>query len=112
MGSFNIGIQLTVFGMGLVFLLLAVMALFIAVLLRLDRSVPDMPEPSPPAYPPGLDAESLSAISLAVIMHQRVRRKEAAPAMRQYQPGTRPSRWVNVGRTLQNTRWHPGRRSS
>jgi hypothetical protein len=43
-------------------------------------------------------------------MHQALRRKEAAPAMRKHRPGTRPSRWVNVGRHLQNTSWHPGRR--
>ncbi len=111
MGSLNIGIQLTVFGMGLVFLLLAVMALLITLLLRLDRTVADIPQPSAPEYPAGLDAEALAAISIAVTLHQAVRRKEAAPAMRQYQPGTLPSRWVNVGRTLQNTRWQPGRRT-
>ena len=112
MGSLNIGIQLTVFGMGLVFLLLAVMALLITLLLRMDRTVADLPEESStPEHPAGLDAEVLAAISIAVTMHQAVRRKEAAPAMREYQPGTLPSRWVNVGRTLQNTRWQPGRRT-
>jgi Na+-transporting methylmalonyl-CoA/oxaloacetate decarboxylase gamma subunit len=110
MGSLNIGIQLTVFGMGLVFLLLAVMALLITLLLRFDRTVPDISEPSVAEYPTGLDAEVLAAISIAVTTHRALLRKEAAPAMRQYQPGTIPSRWVNVGRTLQNTRWHPGRR--
>lgn len=112
MGSLNIGIQLTIFGMGLVFLLLAVMALLIRLLLRLDRTVADIPEPSArEEHPAGLDAEALAAVSIAVTMHQAVRRKEAAPAMRQYQPGTLPSRWVNVGRVLQNTRWQPGRRT-
>ena len=111
MESLNIGIQLTVFGMGLVFLLLAVMALFITLLLRFDRTQPPMEEPSAPEYPAGLDAEALSAITIAVTMHQALRRKEAAPAMRRYRPGTRPSRWVNVGRHLQNTSWHPGRRA-
>ena len=111
MGSLNIGLQLTVFGMGLVFLLLAVMALLITLLLRLDRTVTVSPEPSAPEYPAGLNAEALAAISIAVTMHQAVRRKEAAPAMREYQPGTLPSRWLNVGRTLQNTRWQPGRRT-
>jgi hypothetical protein len=43
-------------------------------------------------------------------MHQALRRKEAAPAMRRHRPGTRPSRWVSVGKHLQNTSWHPGRR--
>jgi glutaconyl-CoA/methylmalonyl-CoA decarboxylase subunit delta len=110
-GSLNIGIQLTIFGMGLVFLLLAVMALLITLLLRLDRSVPDMAGPPVPDYPAGLDAETIAAISIAVTIHQAVRRKEAAPAMRQHRPGTLPSRWVSVGRTLQNTRWQPGRRT-
>jgi glutaconyl-CoA/methylmalonyl-CoA decarboxylase subunit delta len=108
--SLNIGIQLTVFGMGLVFLLLAVMALFIPLLLRFDRTQPPMKEPSGPEYPAGLDAEALAAVTIAVTMHQALRRKEAAPAMRRYRPGTRPSRWVNVGRHLQNTSWQPGRR--
>jgi hypothetical protein len=45
-------------------------------------------------------------------MHRDVLRKEAAPAMRQHQPGTLPSRWVGVGRTLQNNTWHRGRRAS
>jgi Na+-transporting methylmalonyl-CoA/oxaloacetate decarboxylase gamma subunit len=111
MGSLNIGIQLTVFGMGLVFLLLAVMALLITLLLRMDRTAPDLPEPPAPEYPGGFDAETLAAISIAVTMHQAVVRKEAAPAMREYQPGTLPSRWVNVGRTFQNMRWQPGRRT-
>jgi len=111
MGSLNIGIQLTVFGMGLVFLLLAVMALLITLLLRMDRTVADLPEPPAPERPAGFDAETLAAISIAVTMHQAVVRKEAAPAMREYQPGTLPSRWVNIGRTLQNTRWQPGRRT-
>jgi glutaconyl-CoA/methylmalonyl-CoA decarboxylase subunit delta len=108
--SLNTGIQLTVFGMGLVFLLLAVMAFFITLLLRLDRAAPVLDEPSGPEYPAGLDAEALSAITVAVTMHQALRRKEAAPAMRRHRPGTRPSRWVSVGKHLQNTSWHPGRR--
>jgi glutaconyl-CoA/methylmalonyl-CoA decarboxylase subunit delta len=111
MGSLNIGIQLTIFGMGLVFLLLAMMALLITLLLRLDRTVEDIPQPSAPEYPAGLNAETLAAVCIAVTMHRAVCRKEAAPLMRQYQPGTLPSRWVNVGRTLQNTRWQPGRRT-
>jgi sodium pump decarboxylase gamma subunit len=109
--SLNIGIQLTVFGMGLVFLLLAVMALLITLLLRFDRVEPDMKKPTESQYPAGLDAEALAAITIAVTMHQALRRKEAAPAMRQHQPGTLPSRWVSVGRGLQNTAWQPDRRT-
>lgn len=112
MEQLQIGIQLTIYGMGLVFLLLAVMAVLITLLLKLDRTVPDMAEAPAPVYPPGIDADTLAAIAIAVTTHQAVRRKEAAPAMRKHQPGTLPSRWVSVGRTLQNTRWQPGRRIS
>ena len=112
MESLNIGIQLTVFGMGLVFLLLAVMAFFITLLLRFDRAEPAPAEEPLPASPPWLDADALAAITIAVGMHRDVLRKEAAPAMRQHQPGTLPSRWVGVGRTLQNNTWHRGRRAS
>ncbi len=112
MGSLNIGLQLTVYGMTLVFLLLAVMAGLITLLLRFDRAAPEIEQPSGPGYPAGLDVEALAAIAIAVTMHQAMQRKEAAPAMRQHQPGTRPSRWLSVGRTLQNTAWQPGRRSS
>ena len=111
MGSLNIGLQLTVFGMGLVFLLLAVMALLIMLLLRLDRTVTVVPEPSAPEQTGGFEPEALAAISIAVTMHQALRRKEAVPVMREYQPGTLPSRWLDIGRTLQNTRWQPDRRT-
>ncbi len=112
MESLNIGIQLTVYGMGLVFLLLAVMAFFIKLLLRFDRAEPASAEEPSPASPPWLDADGLAAITIAVAMHRDVLRKEAAPAMRQHQPGTLPSRWVSVGRTLQNNTWNRGRRTS
>lgn len=112
MESLNIGIQLTVFGMGLVFLLLALMAFCITLLLRFDRAQPEQPEKEPaPVLPAWLDADALAAVSIAVAMHRDVLRKEAAPTMRRHQPGTLPSRWVNVGRALQNNTWNRGRRS-
>jgi hypothetical protein len=97
--------------MGLVFLLLAVMALLIPVLLRFDRPRPVTAKTAGPDYPAGLDAETLAAVTIAVTTHQALRRKEAAPAMRQHQPGTLPSRWVSVGRGLQNAPWQPDRRT-
>lgn len=112
MESLNIGIQLTIFGMGLVFLLLAVMAFCITLLLRFDRAETEPAEPPQPTLPAWLDADALAAITIAVAMHRHVLRKEAAPAMRQHQPGTLPSRWVSVGRTLQNNTWDRGRRTS
>jgi glutaconyl-CoA/methylmalonyl-CoA decarboxylase subunit delta len=47
---------------------------------------------------------------IAVRAHIRVRRKQAAPAMRSHQPGTLPSRWVATGRTRQNRSWATGGR--
>ena len=56
------------------------------------------------------DPALLAAIMIAVRAHIRVRRKQAAPAMRSHQPGTLPSRWVASGRTRQNRSWAPGGR--
>ncbi len=113
MDSLQIGLQLTVAGMGIVFLLLTVMALLIALLTRLDRAPAESSEPAATAhstFPEGLDADTLAAITIAVRAHRIVRRKQAAPAMRKHQPGTLPSRWVAVGRTRQTVSWRPIRR--
>jgi Na+-transporting methylmalonyl-CoA/oxaloacetate decarboxylase gamma subunit len=110
----NTGLQLTLFGMGIVFFLLAVMALLISLLLRWDPAPAESVEKtsaSPQQFPAGLDADALAAITIAVRAHRIVRRKQAAPAMRKHQPGTLPSRWVAVGRTRQTTSWRPIRRT-
>jgi Na+-transporting methylmalonyl-CoA/oxaloacetate decarboxylase gamma subunit len=117
------GLRLTVYGMGLVFALLAALAALLALLLRFDRPSPGTPasaaaasaapaatepveaRPDEPSSP-----EVLAAIMIAVRAHIRVRRKQAAPAMRSHQPGTLPSRWVASGRTRQNRSWSPGGR--
>ncbi|MEN6437201.1 MAG: OadG family protein [Syntrophobacter sp.] len=115
MSSIGIGLQLTVFGMGLVFLLLAVMALLIKLLLRTDSTPPvtvppEEKEPAP-APPPYFDADSLAAILVAVIAHRDVCRKRAATATRRSRPDTAQSRWVTVGRSHNITSWQPGRRT-
>jgi len=55
----------------------------------------------------GPTPELLAAITMAVLTHVRVRRGQAAPEMRQVQPGSRlfASRWVAVGRAYQNKPW-------
>ena len=64
-----------------------------------------------PGAPGGeLTPEMLAAVMVAVGMHQRIRRKQAAPAMRTHQPGTLPSRWIGAGRVGQNQTWHPTHR--
>ena len=113
MGSIGIGLQLTIYGMGLVFLLLAVMALLIKLLLRADssRAEPAGMEELPVPDATDFDADEMAAIIVAVTAHRAIRRKEAAPVMREHMPGTIPSRWVTGGRSLQNTSWQPGRRT-
>ncbi len=108
----NIGVQLTVFGMGLVFLLLAVLWGLMTILVRLDQSpqVAQTAEPVSAKREVGPEPDKLAAITIAVLMHRTVRRQQAAPAMRSYQPGALPSRWVGAGRTRQNQSWHPQRR--
>jgi glutaconyl-CoA/methylmalonyl-CoA decarboxylase subunit delta len=119
-----LGVALTVAGMGLVFALLAVLWLLMTILLRLDSRgdkakrrqgdaaqetvtvVPALSSPNASELSP----EMLAAVMVAVRMHRRVRRKQAAPAMRSHQPGALPSRWIGAGRASQNQNWHPGRR--
>jgi Na+-transporting methylmalonyl-CoA/oxaloacetate decarboxylase gamma subunit len=55
----------------------------------------------------GLSPDLLAAVSVAVLTHARVRRGQAAPAMRRVAPGSQlfASRWVSVGRAYQNRPW-------
>jgi sodium pump decarboxylase gamma subunit len=114
MENLLVGLRLTVYGMGIVFLLLGVLAVIIGGLVRLDR--PKAREPKAEKARPaeaaatGPDPALLAAIMIAVRAHIRVRRKQAAPSMRSHQPGTLPSRWVASGRTRQNRSWAPGGR--
>ena len=115
MENLLVGLRLTVYGMGIVFLLLGVLAVIIGGLVRLDRPKARASKPAPrptasPAAEAGPDRALLAAIMIAVRAHIRVRRKQAAPAMRSHQPGTLPSRWVASGRTRQNRSWAPGGR--
>lgn len=125
------GLFMTAAGMGTVFALLAVlMGLLLAIGAWDRRSVeaeaarkqlatapapaePAEPGPSTPATPAvqvlahGLTPDQVAAVALAVTIHERVRRAQAAPAMREHQPGSHlyASRWVSVGRSQQNTSW-------
>lgn len=103
------GLALTAWGMGLVFLLLALLWALTSLLLHLDRPGGTIVTASAPTGP---DPELLAAIVLAVREHRRVRRKQAAPAMRSLRPGALPSRWVGAGRTRQNRSWSAGGRYS
>lgn len=111
MDSLNIGLQLTIVGMSIVFFLLGVMALLISLLTRWDREPASVQSASTTReFPEGLDAETLAAITIAVRAHRIMLRKQAAPAMRKHPPGTLPSRWVAIGRARQTTAWQNLRR--
>jgi len=112
------GLNITALGMGLVFVLLALLWALLTVMLRLDREPSRGPDegivPSRPDVrrPVRLAPELLSAITVAVFTHQAVLRKQAAPAMRSYRPGSIlfASRWIVAGRHQQTQSWNPRRR--
>src|SRR5512140_628577 len=108
-GALRTGLELTAVGMGLVFLVLSVLWGLIAAMARLDRREPAPPKAAdfPPANAPALDAETLAAVGVAVRLHLRALRRQAAPAARVHAPGSLPSRWVSTGRTRQNRSFTP-----
>jgi Na+-transporting methylmalonyl-CoA/oxaloacetate decarboxylase gamma subunit len=107
-GALRAGLELTVVGMGLVFLVLAVLWGLVAALARLDRPKAGAPKvEAAPAGAPDLDPETLAAVGLAIRLHLRALRRQAAPAARVHAPGSLPSRWVSTGRTRQNRSFTP-----
>ncbi len=131
------GLQMTALGMGLVFGLLTLLWGLLTLLQWLDRppaepaaaaapavadaaqqtdAEPDVtatdspdaePAPAAPAMVQGMDAELVAAILVATLAHQAQMRREAAPAVRSYWPGSLlyASRWVGAGRSRQNISW-------
>jgi len=104
-----IGLKLTIYGMGLVFFLLAVLWGLIALLIRFDVPAAAASDERPV---PIVDPALLAAIVIACRAHRMTRRQQAAPEMRAHEPGSLPSRWVGVGRTRQNRSWTPRGRMS
>ena len=123
------GLQLTILGMGLVFALLALLWGLLTVMLRLDAAPADRSRDAPSSTSAargaeveggatsagiaatgpsnGMEADLVAAIMVAVLTHRAVRRREAAPVMRSYWPGSLlyASRWVATGRSRQNHSW-------
>jgi Na+-transporting methylmalonyl-CoA/oxaloacetate decarboxylase gamma subunit len=126
------GLQMTVLGMGLVFALLALLWGLLMLVLVLDKE--DSPEAEPlteqeaqakaeriaaiaddavgaqvPEVPTvqGMPADLVAAILVATMKHKTTLRRQAAPMMRSYWPGSQlfASRWVAAGRTRQNSIW-------
>ena len=112
-----VGLELTLYGMGLVFLLLAILWGVIALMTRLEsgsENEASTPLPSSAAAraPSPIAPDLLAAIVIACRAHRMSRRKQAAPEMRTHEPGSLPSRWVGTGRTRQNRSWAPRGRHS
>ena len=116
------GLQMTAWGMGLVFGLLALLWALLTLVLRWDAppasagaALADAPgSAAPPSgdevgaeAAPALEPDLVAAIVAATLAHRAHRRREAAPAMRSVWPGSLlyASRWVAAGRALQNRSW-------
>jgi hypothetical protein len=125
------GLKMTVLGMGLVFSLLGLLWGLLTVVLMLDKEPKavvselevnaeaehiaavaagaigaQVPEP---ATVNGMPADLVAAILVATMKHKLTLRRQAAPLMRSYWPGSQlyASRWVASGRARQTTNWQP-----
>ncbi|HEY3406714.1 MAG TPA: OadG family protein [Propionicimonas sp.] len=116
MDNIGFGLWMTAMGMGTVFALLLLLMLLLRVIGWADERASRRAPVAAVARTSGteaagdadaLTAEEIAAITIAVITHARVRRGQAAPAMRQVAPGSQlfASRWVAVGRSYQNQPW-------
>jgi Na+-transporting methylmalonyl-CoA/oxaloacetate decarboxylase gamma subunit len=125
------GLQMTVLGMGLVFALLALLWGLLMLVLVLDKEpkapvsaletnaeaeriaavADDAVGAQTPERPTvnGLPADLVAAILVATMKHKLTLRRQAAPFMRSYWPGSQlfASRWVATGRARQNNTWQP-----
>jgi glutaconyl-CoA/methylmalonyl-CoA decarboxylase subunit delta len=123
MDNLGWGLQMTALGMGLVFGLLALLWGLLTLVQRFDRAPSAAPRPAAADAPAagagvpdvqgpagagvnGLDADLVAAIAVATLAHRALRRREAAPVMRSYLPGSQASRWVGAGRARQIRNWH------
>jgi sodium pump decarboxylase gamma subunit len=115
MDNLGFGAQVTVLGLGIVFGLLIVLWLLLTLAVRLDaRHAPAElePEPAHVAIRPvdgaaEVDSTLIAAIAVAIMRHADQRRRQAAPVMRSYWPGSLlfASRWVAAGRMRQGQTW-------
>jgi Na+-transporting methylmalonyl-CoA/oxaloacetate decarboxylase gamma subunit len=104
MESLREGLLVSALGIGLVFAVLALLAGLVAALAGLDARQPPVALASPH---PGPDHDTLAAVAVAVRLHLRALRRQAAPVARVHSPGALPSRWVSTGRTRQNRSFTP-----
>jgi sodium pump decarboxylase gamma subunit len=119
MDNLGFGLQVTALGLGIVFGLLVVLWLLLTLALRFEGRSGRAAAAVPPAeivtiratggadVPETLDPQLVAAITVAIVRHADARRRQAAPAMRSYWPGSLlfASRWVASGRMRQGQSW-------
>lgn len=103
------GLQMTVVGMGLVFLLLALLWGLLTLVLAFDRAPGEASELQPAAETTRksddqLPADLIAAMAAAVLKHRSTLRRGNTLPSNEDAAG---SRWVATGRTRQNTSWQP-----
>jgi sodium pump decarboxylase gamma subunit len=130
MENISFGLWVTLAGMGTVIIILVALMFVLRLIGWWDQSsqrkaataavsAPEEPATEIEAVPAvsltssaagSLSDDDIAAITVAVLMHARLRRFQAAPAMRAYQPGSRlfASRWVASGRAFQHLPWTRG----
>lgn len=110
------GLGITAVGMSLVFGMLALLWGLLALALHLDGPPPAPAAPAgeivddsdvPAKASDAIPADIVAAITIATLAHRAARRREAAPLMRSYWPGSLlfASRWVATGRARQSQSW-------
>ena len=117
MDNLGFGLQVTLLGLSIVFGLLIVLWLLLTLALRFEgRSGGAAEGPAEivtiratggAALRDSLDPQLVAAITVAIVRHADARRRQAAPAMRSYWPGSLlfASRWVASGRMRQGQSW-------
>lgn len=110
------GLYLTVAGMGLVFLVLAMLWGLIVLLLKLDKEPKlEIPAETNGAVLPESDGvlslEAVAAIATAVLTYKADRRLGGATNASASSTREDVDYWSMAGRAQQRTDWHPGRRS-
>ncbi|HEX7949198.1 MAG TPA: OadG family protein [Candidatus Limnocylindrales bacterium] len=113
MDNLGFGLQVTVLGLGIVFGLLALLWLLLSIAVRLDSRRPPAGVVAPRVAIRPIDGAAdvspqlVAAIAVAIKRHVDQRRRQAAPVMRSYWPGSLlfASRWVAAGRMRQGQSW-------
>ncbi|HET9519456.1 MAG TPA: OadG family protein [Candidatus Limnocylindrales bacterium] len=116
MDNLGFGLQVTLLGLGIVFGLLIVLWLLLTLALRFEGRSGSAATPAEVVtiratggadVPESLDPQLVAAITVAIVRHADARRRQAAPAMRSYWPGSLlfASRWVASGRMRQGQSW-------